>query len=134
MNEIVKHTLDIFQLKGLRKILGVKTTFVDREKDNDKLYETAQRHIDRSTPPTQRHHVKQVKRFSQVYEQRQIKLLSKIINMPEDSPPKVVTFEHDSLHPVSFHATAGVVRRSGQPRVKWVETAMDKLWKLLGSN
>ena len=29
MNETVKHSLDIFQLKGLRKILGLKTTFIE---------------------------------------------------------------------------------------------------------
>ena len=49
MNESTKHELDIFQLKGLRKILGIKTTFVDRAQDNRTIYKKAQNHIKNET-------------------------------------------------------------------------------------
>ena len=49
MNESVKHTMDIFQLKGLRKILKVKTTWVDRTQYKNKLFDTMQAHIHRET-------------------------------------------------------------------------------------
>ena len=45
LNESTKHELDIFQLKGIRKIIGVKTTFIDRSQDTTKLYKQAQTHI-----------------------------------------------------------------------------------------
>ena len=35
---------------------------------------------------------------------------------------------------IYIYTTEGVTRRSGQPRVKWVETTLDKLWKLIGQN
>ena len=36
MNEYTKKELDTFQLKGLRKILGIKTTFIDKSQNNKK--------------------------------------------------------------------------------------------------
>ena len=68
MNETVKHSLAIFQLKGLRKILGLKTTFIDRNNDATKIMTDAQSHISRSTRPGQWE--RQIKRFSQVYEEK----------------------------------------------------------------
>ena len=38
LNEYTKHELDIFQLKGIRKILGIKTTFIDRSQDTKRIY------------------------------------------------------------------------------------------------
>ena len=72
MNETVKHTLDIFQFKGLRKILGLKTTFVDRNNDANKIMTEAQAHISNSTMPGKWE--RQIKRFSQVYEDRKVNI------------------------------------------------------------
>ena len=38
----VSNMLDTFQLKGLRKILEMKTTFIDRANTNQKVYQCAQ--------------------------------------------------------------------------------------------
>ena len=130
MNESVRHTLDIFQFKGLRKILGLKTTFIDRNNDAIKILTEAQEHINNATPPGKWE--RQIKRFSQVYEERKVTLLSNIIKLPPGAPTKAMTFKANTLHPVSFTETAGTVRRSGKPRIKWVETTLDSLWKIIG--
>ena len=49
MNETIKHELDIFQLKGLRKILGIKITFVDKTQDNRTIYRKVHQHIHENT-------------------------------------------------------------------------------------
>ena len=93
MNETVKHTLDIFQLKGLRKILGLKTTFVDRNNDAQKIMTDAQTHISNNTMPGKWE--RQIKRFSQVYDERKIALLHQIIAAPQGAPTRAMTFnEH----------------------------------------
>ena len=130
INETVKHTLDIFQFKGLRKILGFKTTFIDRRNDAEKILTEAQTHIDNATPPGKWE--RQIKRFSQVYEERKVNILNNIINLPPGAPTRSMTFKGNTLHPVSFTEVEGTVRRSGKPRVKWLETTLDPLWKIIG--
>ena len=68
MNQTTKHKLDTFQLKGLRKILGVNTTCIDRSKDNKTVMDMAQKKVN---DETKKHKTpKQLKPFSQVYEER----------------------------------------------------------------
>ena len=38
----VNNMLDAFHLKGLRKILEIKTTFIDRANTNERVYQKAQ--------------------------------------------------------------------------------------------
>ena len=69
--------------------------------------------------------------MSQVYEERKTQLLNSIIMSPEETPTKVFTFQPNTLYPTEVHDTQGRKRRSGQPRVKWVDTALDNLWQLI---
>ena len=43
-----------------------------------------------------------------------------------------MTFKGNTLHPVSFTEVEGTARRSGKPRVKWLETTLDSLWRIIG--
>ena len=43
-----------------------------------------------------------------------------------------ITFLPNTLTPTTVTAREGTKKRVGQPRVKWVETGMDALWKLIG--
>ena len=45
MNDYTKHELDIFQLKGIRKIFGIKTTFIDRTQDTKTYTNTCEKDI-----------------------------------------------------------------------------------------
>ena len=42
-NNTTRNKLDVFQLKGLRQICKITTTFINREHDNRFVYETAER-------------------------------------------------------------------------------------------
>ena len=129
MNETIKHSLDIFQLKGLRKILGITTTFVDRRNDTNQIYRLAQNHI--TTETSEGKPIKQLKPFSTVYNERKQKLLNKIILLPENNPLKVQTFQPNSLLPTTVNSRTGTAKREGRPRVKWVETGLETLWQLI---
>eukprot|EP00973_Karenia_brevis_P049122 6813088-Karenia_brevis.AAC.1 len=130
MNETAKHSLDIFQLKGLRKILKIKTTFVDRVQDTRTVYAKAQRAIHEATSPGKPEKI--FKPYSEVYDERKTKLLNKIIKKPQTDPIRAITFQQHSLVPIQIENKPGVKRRSGQPRVRWVETALARLWTLIG--
>ena len=129
LNESTKHELDIFQLKGIRKILGIKTTFIDRSQDTKKIYKQVQSHIDKNTETG--HPIRQFKTMSQTYEERKTQLLNSIITSPEGTPTKVITFKPNTLTPVEVHNTQGRKRRAGQPRVKWIDTTLENLWQLI---
>ena len=131
MSSTIKHSLDIFQMKGSCKILGVKTTFIDRSKDTQTILKTAQTHIHEETASGQPE--KQIKLYSKVNEERQIGLLNKIILAEDDRSIKYVTFKEGTLQPKKIQETPGVKRRPGQPRVKWTEATLEKLWTLIGN-
>ena len=119
-------------MKGLRKILNLKTTFVDRAQDNRTGIRKAQTCINENTPAGKA--IKVIKPYSAVYEERKIKLLNKIIKAEEEDPLKTVTFNTKSLEPVKVNTRPATKRRVGKPRVKWVETGLDSLWKLIGES
>ena len=67
-----------------------------------------------------------------MYEERKIQHLCKIIVAEEQDPMRSLSLQHSSIKPVLFQAQPGVKRRIGKPRIKWVETTLESLWKSLG--
>ena len=130
MPESVKHKLDVFQLKGLRKILNIKTTFVDRSYPNKAVIQTAQSKMNEGAAANKPQRC--VKTYSQVYEERKIKLLQKIIQSEEDDPLRSVTFKPNSMTPIDITDRPGTKRRIGQPKTKWLETGLEALWRTVG--
>ena len=96
--------------------MRINTTYVDRTKDNDMIYNTANARIAELTPPGAK--LKQVQPYSKMYDERKIKLLFKIILAKEESPMKSVTFARETLKPTQVTDRAGAKRRVGHPRVK----------------
>ena len=47
INDAIQSKLDVFQLKGLRQILKIKTTYVDRTNTNEQVFEKANAEIQR---------------------------------------------------------------------------------------
>ena len=90
-----------------------------------------QSHIHKNTPI--RKPEKQFKTYAEVYEERKTKLLNKTILEPEGSPLRQVTFQLGTLKPTNITNQPGVKRRVGKPRVKLVETGLERLWKLIGT-
>ena len=60
-----------------------------------------------------------------------MKLLNKIINMEDDAPSRTLTFNPNTITPITFQSTPGVIRRAGKPRVTFVENTMGKIWTLI---
>ena len=62
--------LDVFQLKGLRKILGMTTTYINRANNNQKVFQEATRAAFPKQGDTRR-----IKSFSEAYAERKASLL-----------------------------------------------------------
>jgi hypothetical protein len=113
--------LDVFQLKGLRKILGMDTTFVNRANTNQLVYMKANEAI-----RTDRHQNKEIVRYSAAHKQHKLKLMELVITEPDDSPMKQVTFD-----PNTFTVRDHGKRRSGRPKAKWFEEGKKELWEAM---
>ena len=111
-------TLDTFQLKGLRKILRMETTYVNRENSNDKVIQTANEKIQ------QQGGNKEIKLFSEVYKDCKLKLYEDILNSDESSPVKQSTMQMDTLKDTQFDK-----RRVGRPRLKWNSETSKEYWE-----
>ena len=102
--------LDALQMKTLRKILRVPTTFVDREWTNQKVIDTLEHRFKYS-------HTK----LSTRWKNNKTTLLGHILRAQHDDPMREVLFEPGTLRPRIEHC-----RRVGKPRTQWlIETCQD---------
>lgn len=102
--------LDAFQLKGLRQILRLDTTFINRANSNKKVFEVASQ-IAYPDPNDSRC----VKRFSDFHKERKAKLLGHILRADNSDPLREVTFQPDSASRVEYGK-----KRVGKPRMNWI--------------
>ena len=102
--------IDNFQMKMLRKILGVPSTYVNRAWTNQAvLHELSQRYGYK--------HI----RLSTKWKHKKITLLGHIIRAESEDPMREVLFETGTFRPRVEH-----IRRVGKPRANWlIETYKD---------
>ena len=99
--------LDAFHLRGLRQILRMQTTYVNRQNTNQRVYQTAS---DIAFPSGNGC----VKPFTELLDERRIKLAGHILRSPNSDPLRQVTYQPDSAEPVEIGK-----RRIGRPRQQW---------------
>ena len=112
LTEPWQRKLDAFQLKGLRQILRMPTTFVDRSYTNEVVYARA----------TQARGI-QLVAFSAWQERCANLWASQILCLTNSNPARDCTYIANSARP--HH---NVLRRVGRPRHKWAERIHHKKW------
>ena len=110
----VLQKLDAFQLKGLRKILKMDTTFVKRSNTNQRVFKWANKEKNKNNIPG-----KNVKPFSEYITDKQQALVKHIARLDDSDPLRQCTFEPGSIRP--FIVTN---RRVGRPRGIWAFEAL----------
>ena len=118
--------IDAFQIRGLRKILGLKHTYWDRTATNSRILEEATEITYRQGTEEQkrRNQHKEVRKFSKTYQIRREKLLGHIIRTGDDDPLRQVALQSGSARPIERGR-----RRAGHPRERWADSTMKKVWK-----
>ena len=107
--------LDIFQLRGLRKILHMKTTFIDRSNTNQEVYKRAQAQLKQG---------EKIETLSEQYLRRKMVHFCRRVVYEPDNPVRTVTFQGDGIEPRIHHP-----RRIGRPKKKWANTELEKIWE-----
>ena len=91
--------LEIFHLKGLRKILKIKTTFVDRTKSHAEVYRLANEKIKEHCP--ERKKPKTIIPFSHAYKNAKTKRIAKIFKLDRQHPVRFATFKTTTSTPTN---------------------------------
>ena len=122
--------LDTFQLKGLRQILKLKTTYatidtpqgpkpvIHRENTNKKVFEAANR-----ISKEEKEHAKEIIPISEVYTRRKTEFLEKILLAPDNDPILRTTLNPSTLAPHKYGK-----RVIGKPKTIWANAALQEYW------
>ena len=86
----------MFHLKGLRRILDLKTTFADRANTNLKVLELAESEIDRNG---RTHGEKRVRLMSEAIRDRSEQELWNVLRLQNEGPRRQMTFRKETAKP-----------------------------------
>ena len=118
LNGAATSKLDAFQLKGLRKMLKLNTTYVDRTSTNETVFRLANEALDGGSTG------KQITKISEEYESRRLRLFVKVLLAEDCNPQRSVTFEEGAI----TQRTYGI-KRVGRPKNNWIKEATQALWE-----
>lgn len=110
LTEAMYKKIDAFQLRGLRKILKMQTTFMNRANTNKKVYEAA---TQAAYARVEDH--RQVKPFSEYHKQKKANLLGHILRADAEDPLRQVSFQPGTAYRVEYGK-----KRIGKPRQNWI--------------
>ena len=109
LTQSLRKKLDAFHLRGLRRILKLPTTYIDKRNTNARVYELASQAAFPNQP------TKKVKPFSQELDGRRARLAGHILRAPNSDLLRQVSCQPDSAEPINIGR-----RRVGHPRQQWL--------------
>ena len=116
--------IGVFQLKGLRNILKMNTTFVERNNSNAEVFRRANGQIQNETEDGAK--PKKVVPFVTCYLNSRMKKLSRMYKMPDENPVKHITLARNAEGHIIPWTPPN--RRVGRPRFQWVTETMKDVW------
>ena len=120
LTQSLRKKLEAFQLRGLRQILKIPTTFIDRRWTNARVYELASQTAYPQDPN------RSVRPITVDLDERRIRLAGHILRAPNTDPLRQVTYEPDSAQPKHIGK-----RRIGRPRQQWAFRSNENIHALL---
>lgn len=114
--------LEAVQLRGLRKILHMSTTYINRANTNLEVYRRANQAI----ATRQGQDSSLTWSIQQCIEVKRIKLTGHLLRANNNDPMRQVSFLNDSAAPYRPNS-----RRPGRPRKNWMVTSLELCWKKL---
>jgi len=110
LTEAMARKIDVFHMKGLRQILGMQTTYVNRANSNARVLEEATKAA-YPKPDDNR----KVQLFSIQHKERKAKLLGHIARADCSDPLRQLTFQAGTCCRVEYGK-----KRIGKPRQNWI--------------
>ena len=124
----MRSKIDAFQLKGLRQILKLETTYINRENTNERVIELANEELNRRDENIRRrnrHIRKSIVKFTDYIDKQALKLFGHLVRAPNDDPMRQVTFQAGNCKPSLIG-----IKRVGQPRHNWIKHNTATAWEL----
>ena len=122
MNTRVLNMLDTFQLKCLRKILQIPTTYIDRQYSNAVIRQQVNDRLKAAKK-------KPMETLTEFHNRMRISYLIKLIKAGDSEPGTSVT-----LNPTTLEEIEHGKKRVGQPKKNWFRVAMQDLWVIVKKN
>ena len=119
LTDSAQRRLNVFQLKGLRKILKMKTTFVERANTNERVILKANAALEHERSR------RKVKTFSEAYKVSRTKRCARLLMQRPSDPTRYSTLQADNQI-WNFPS-----KRAGRPKDKWVAFGMNDLWSIV---
>ena len=116
LNQSVIKRLDTFLFKGLRKILHVPTTYIDRAYSNDNVLAIANAILQETGHP-------EIRLLSMEHAQRRKTSLAKLICLGGRDPSASATFNVLNFEPHDYGK-----KRVGRPRLNWLKCTLEIAW------
>ena len=113
--ESASRLLNTFQLRGLRKILRLHTTYIQRQNTNEYVYRRANEIANGAIKP-----------FAEILAERKMRLLGHVLRRERQHPLHQSTFSTSSAIPRETN-----YRRVGRPRQFWTTTTMERARELM---
>ena len=110
--------VDAVQFKGLRRILGLQHTYINRQNTNQSILQKANSIKNLSSEPN-----KDIRPFSEYLRTKQESLLKHIVRAQNNNPMRETTLRHGSALP---HTVAN--RRVGRPKKQWALQTYERIW------
>ena len=127
LSDASQRKINAFQLKGLRKILGMHTTFINRDNTNERVFENCNNAI-KAFCLWRGSKAKQIERFSAAYKKSRGLACARILSKRSSDPMKYTTLD-----------TGGNIwdfpgKRVGRPKNKWMAEGVKDMWDQLRSS
>ena len=110
--------VNAFQLRGLRKIIGAHTTYMNRGNTNEFVIKQAEAAAYGNDPN------RSITLFSDMYWNKREKLATHIMRTQADDPLRQLTYQPNT----ATRADIGR-RRIGGPRQNWIQHTNKHIWK-----
>ena len=121
--------LNVFHLRGLRRILGLPTTYIDRAYPNKRVLEIAEEEANRAEEGQQIRKWKRIKLVSEILVDRSRDMLGEVLRQDPTDLMRQVTFRDETSCP-----NLPGENRVGRPKTHWALSNMRRIWDLLELN
>ena len=122
MNTSVQSKLNTFQLKTLRNILKIPTTYIDRELSNDYVKGQLNKQLKLAKK-------KPMLTLTEYHTRQRVAYLARLIKAGDSDPGTPITFDPVTLKPIDHGKL-----RVGQPRQIWYKTTLEYMWQTVRQN
>ena len=115
--------LNTFHLKGLRHLLNIQHTFINRSNTNEFIWKQAERQLNLENPKREQNNI-QLNNLLETLNCRRIKFMGHLLRAKNEDPTRSITFQPNTAKPIQIGK-----RRIGGPKKHWTNETLKLIWE-----